>query len=211
MPRLLDRLRLGFRRFHRPAHAAENVLGKVRDKELNATTAVISAVLTALDRIKLIVTGLATTGAEPAGDDTKLIALLDQAATGEAAAAAAPEDEAIAATPEMHDLEPAAMSGEPVAGQQTIRVAVNVLEELMTLVGELVLTRNQLLQIARAGGTSLFSVPLQRLSHITTDLQEGVMKTRMQPIGSAWNKLPRLVRDLAHETGKKIALVLSKR
>ncbi len=50
------------------------------------------------------------------------------------------------------------------------------------------------------------SVPLQRLSHITTDLQEGVMKTRMQPIGSAWNKLPRLVRDLALETGKKIAL-----
>jgi two-component system chemotaxis sensor kinase CheA len=83
---------------------------------------------------------------------------------------------------------------------------VDVLEELMTLVGELVLTRNQLLQLSRAEGTSTFSVPLQRLSHITTDLQEGVMKTRMQPIGNAWNKLPRLVRDLAHETGKKIAL-----
>ena len=89
---------------------------------------------------------------------------------------------------------------------QTIRVTVDVLEELMTLVGELVLTRNQLLQLSRAGGTSAYSVPLQRLSHITTDLQEGVMKTRMQPIGSAWNKLPRLVRDLSLETGKKIAL-----
>jgi two-component system, chemotaxis family, sensor kinase CheA len=49
-------------------------------------------------------------------------------------------------------------------------------------------------------------VPLQRLSHITSDLQDGVMKTRMQPIGNAWAKLPRLVRDLARELGKKIEL-----
>ena len=197
---------LGLPRLEHVAHAAENVLGKVRDKELNATTTVISAVLAALDRIKLIVGGLATNGTEPVGDDTKLVAMLEQAATGDAPPAAASHDEAVAAIPEAQDAEQAGMQGDPVAGQQTIRVAVNVLEELMTLVGELVLTRNQLLQIARAGGSSAFSVPLQRLSHITTDLQEGVMKTRMQPIGSAWNKLPRLVRDLAHETGKRITL-----
>jgi two-component system chemotaxis sensor kinase CheA len=82
-----------------------------------------------------------------------------------------------------------------------------VLEDLMTLVSELVLTRNQLLQLARSQEENTgFAVPLQRLSHITSDLQEGVMKTRMQPIGNAWNKLPRLVRDLARETGKKIEL-----
>ena len=76
----------------------------------------------------------------------------------------------------------------------------------MTLVSELVLTRNQLLQLARTHENSAFTVPLQRLSHITSDLQEGVMKTRMQPIGIAWNKLPRLVRDLSHDMGKKIEL-----
>jgi two-component system chemotaxis sensor kinase CheA len=196
---------LGLPRLEHVAHAAENVLGKVRDKELQATTAVISAVLAALDRIKLIVAGLAATGTEPAGDDTKLIALLEQAATG---AAPAPEDAAHpqAEAPQPEAADAGAGIGSPSVSGQTIRVNVDVLEELMTLVGELVLTRNQLLQIARAGGTSAFSVPLQRLSHLTTDLQEGVMKTRMQPIGSAWNKLPRLVRDLAHETGKKIAL-----
>ena len=91
---------------------------------------------------------------------------------------------------------------------QTIRVTVDVLEDLMTLVSELVLTRNQLLQLARTQENSAFAVPLQRLSHITSDLQEGVMKTRMQPIGNAWNKLPRLVRDLSHEMGKKIELVM---
>ena len=76
----------------------------------------------------------------------------------------------------------------------------------MTLVSELVLTRNQLLQLARTQENNTFAVPLQRLSHITSDLQEGVMKTRMQPIGNAWNKLPRLVRDLAREMDKKIEL-----
>jgi two-component system chemotaxis sensor kinase CheA len=96
--------------------------------------------------------------------------------------------------------------GESGVAAQTIRVSVEVLEDLMTLVSELVLARNQLLQLARTQANSPFTVPLQRLSHITTDLQEGVMKTRMQPIGNAWNKLPRLVRDLARETGKKIEL-----
>ncbi|CAH0285106.1 Sensor histidine kinase RcsC [Roseomonas sp. CECT 9278] len=76
----------------------------------------------------------------------------------------------------------------------------------MTLVSELVLTRNQLMQLARAHHSDAFAVPLQRLSHITSDLQEGVMKTRMQPIGNAWSKLPRLVRDLSIELGKKIEL-----
>jgi two-component system chemotaxis sensor kinase CheA len=95
-----------------------------------------------------------------------------------------------------------------VAGTQTIRVTVDVLEDLMTLVSELVLTRNQLMQLARKQDSTDFAVPLQRLSHITSDLQEGVMKTRMQPIGNAWNKLPRIVRDLSRDMGKKIDLVM---
>ena len=88
----------------------------------------------------------------------------------------------------------------------SLRVNVDVLENLMTLVSEMVLTRNQLLQMVRGHEDSEFTVPIQRLSHITTDLQEGVMKTRMQPIGNAWAKLPRIVRDLSLETGKKIDL-----
>ena len=85
---------------------------------------------------------------------------------------------------------------ESAVAAQTIRVNVDVLENLMTLVSELVLTRNQLLQILRSQKDSEFAAPLQRLNHVTSDLQEGVMKTRMQPIGNAWAKLPRLVRDL---------------
>lgn len=103
-------------------------------------------------------------------------------------------------------------AGEEVAAEgdkvsnQSIRVNVDTLEHLMTMVSELVLTRNQLLEISRRNEDSEFKVPLQRLSSVTAELQEGVMKTRMQPIGNAWQKLPRIVRDLSGELGKHIEL-----
>ncbi|MBN8875140.1 MAG: chemotaxis protein CheW [Rhodospirillales bacterium] len=265
---------LGLPRLERVAHAAENVLGKVRDKTLTATPDIISVVLTAIDRIKAIVSGLAMTGTEPAGDDGPLIESLDATAAGHppvralatqvavpgdspadpspvtpataipaeppaepapiaaaapapaaaaaparAAAAAPPPPAAPAAAPvpppaaaaETDAAHPAPAAADQAGGPntvQTIRVTVDVLEDLMTLVSELVLTRNQLLQLARTQENSGFTVPLQRLSHITSDLQEGVMKTRMQPIGNAWNKLPRIVRDLARDMDKKIELVM---
>src|SRR3954451_2890288 len=95
--------------------------------------------------------------------------------------------------------------GDRVANQ-SIRVNVDTLEHLMTMVSELVLTRNQLLEISRRHEDTEFKVPLQRLSNVTAELQEGVMKTRMQPIGNAWQKLPRIVRDLSGELGKQIEL-----
>ena len=97
---------------------------------------------------------------------------------------------------------------ESATAASSIRVNVDVIENLMTLISELVLTRNQLLQMQRAQKDNEFKVPLQRLSHITSDLQDGVTRMRMQPIGNAWNKLPRIVRDLAVETGKKIELTM---
>jgi two-component system chemotaxis sensor kinase CheA len=267
---------LGLPRLERVAHAAENVLGKVRDGALTVTPEVVTQVLAGLDRVKLIVAGLAATESEPRGDDSALIAALDHVASGKATApvtpapaapapqhtaampmpqptAAVPVPQPTAAVPVPQPTAPvqappapapvraaeppvappvAAIAVEPIddapaapvaAGQaaadpaaadkapalQTIRVTVDVLEDLMTLVSELVLTRNQLLQLARTQESSTFAVPLQRLSHITSDLQEGVMKTRMQPIGNAWNKLPRIVRDLAREMDKKIELVMN--
>lgn len=93
-------------------------------------------------------------------------------------------------------------------GPQTIRVGVDALEHLMTVASELVLIRNQLLQLLRADPESPFAAPLHRLNQVTSELQEGVMTARMQPISGAWAKLPRLVRDLARDLGKKIDLQL---
>ena len=145
-----------------------------------------------------------------------------KAEAAEEAAAAEPEAAApaVPAVAEKKAAVPAAKAGgKAVAAKESgnaagaaaassIRVTVDVLEDLMTLVSELVLTRNQLLQMVRGHDDSEFTVPLQRLSHITSDLQEGVMKTRMQPIGNAWAKLPRIVRDLGVESGKKIELIM---
>lgn len=89
----------------------------------------------------------------------------------------------------------------------TLRVNVDTIEHLMTMVSELVLTRNQLLEVARRQEDAGLKAPLQRLSLITAELQDGVMKTRMQPIGNAWSKLPRIVRDLSAELGKRIELI----
>ncbi len=96
---------------------------------------------------------------------------------------------------------------EPDQAASSIRVNVDVIENLMTLISEIVLTRNQLMQIQRNLKSDAFKVPLQRLSHITSELQDGVTRMRMQPIGNAWAKLPRIVRDLCVESGKKIDLV----
>ena len=211
---------LGLSRLEKVAHSAETILGLYRDGSLKVTPQGITLIFAAVDAIRQIVMGLEQNGQEPEGDDSAVIAALDAAARGESVTlpkasevkvAAPVEAVPIAAAvappaPRAPEAQAEAQQTESAAAQQTIRVSVEVLEDLMTLVSELVLTRNQLMQLARVSSDSQISVPLQRLSHITSELQEGVMKTRMQPIGNAWAKLPRLVRDLANELGKKIDL-----
>jgi two-component system chemotaxis sensor kinase CheA len=90
------------------------------------------------------------------------------------------------------------------ATDSNIRVDVGLLDKLMNLVGELVLARNQILQFSTTQQDPVFLSTSQRLNLITTELQEGVMKTRMQPIGNIWARFPRLVRDLAMSCGKQV-------
>ena len=90
--------------------------------------------------------------------------------------------------------------------ETSIRVDVGLLDDLMTLVGELVLARNQIVQLTQAVDDTELQATTQRLNLITTELQEGAMKTRMQPVGTVWSKLPRLVRDVAVGCGKKVRI-----
>ncbi len=174
------------------AHAGETVLGRVRDGKLTVSTPVITAVLAGLDGIKAILRVLEATGREPEGGDADLIARLERVAAGEATAAGP-----AAAEPE----------GTAARAPQSIRVSVELLEQLMTTVSELVLTRNQLMQIARqAGEGDAYTAALQRLSQCVAEIQDGVMQTRMQPVSNAWAALPRMVRNLALDLGKKIEL-----
>ncbi|NDC37959.1 MAG: hypothetical protein EBZ48_07885 [Proteobacteria bacterium] len=88
----------------------------------------------------------------------------------------------------------------------SLRVDVNLLDKLMNLVGELVLARNQILQFTKSQIDGEFISTTQRLNLITSELQDGVMKTRMQPVSTIWNKLPRIVRDISQSCGKQVNL-----
>jgi len=245
---------IGLPRLESLAHAGETLLGKFRDGALDVTPEAVTLVLASIDRIKSLLSHLADSQAEPAGDDRDLIARLEDAAGGglqskllppivakvEAPVAVAelgddngrwdadqgrylrPGEVSLADLeaafraadgPEVREAKPAIVADQDAdrkagPGASTIRVNVEVLESMMTMVSELVLTRNQLMQMLRATSDSEFKTPLQRLSGITAELQDCVMKTRMQHIGSAWKKLPRIVRDAGQDLAKKIDLVM---
>jgi two-component system chemotaxis sensor kinase CheA len=99
----------------------------------------------------------------------------------------------------------------PAVSDTAIRVDVGLLDKLMTLVGELVLARNQIMQFSTSQEDASFLSTVQRLNLLTTELQVNVMKTRMQPIGNIWNKFPRVVRDLAIACGKQARIELEGR
>jgi two-component system chemotaxis sensor kinase CheA len=219
---------LGLPRLETLTHAAESLMGKFRDG-MPVTADAVTLILSTIDRIKSILDAIEKNEQEPAGDDADLIEQLGRMARGEVAAAPPPpppapieiEEPEPPQAPEKIEKAPAEKP-EKVAAERTeedrnggdrlanhsIRVNVDTLDHLMTTVSELVLTRNQLLEIVRRHEESDFKVPLQRLSNVTAELQEGVMKTRMQPIGNAWQKLPRVVRDLCAELGKDIELAM---
>ncbi len=198
----------GLSRMEKVAHAAEDVLAKMRDGALPVAPVTVGAVLRAVDIIKEILAGLEVENKEPEGDDsptlTSLKELLQIASIGSAASASAPAP-APAPAPGA-DPKPRPQGS---LAETSLRVGVEILDSLMNLVGELVLTRNQLTQIVHLDEGSRYQTPIQALNRITSDLQEAVMKTRMQPVGSSWAKLPRIVRDVSIATGKSVELVMS--
>ena len=88
----------------------------------------------------------------------------------------------------------------------SVRIPVDILDKLMSLASELVLSRNQLLQCSTRLNDSLLQVASRQFNLVTSELQEALMKTRMQPISNVWNKFPRMVREVAFKLGKQINL-----
>ncbi len=154
----------------------------------------------------------ATVEAAPLDDEQSAVSA---AQTAELAAAPAPpppnaaatvNKDASPATSGSADSKSRGASGQRSVADSTIRVDVTLLDNLMNLAGELVLSRNQMLQHSITYNDASLTATSQRLNLITTELQAEVMKTRMQPIGVIWNKFPRVVRDLGQASGKQITL-----
>ncbi len=221
---------LSFGKLERITHIAESILSQLRNGERELTPGLISLLLDTVDAVKAVLKSIEANGDEGEQDYGELCARLQQAgdAAGTAGAGVEPACLAgaaaqVAGAPAEAPVETSAEASKDPAGESaveaaaavakgpsiadsTIRVDVGLLDKLMNLVGELVLARNQILQFNARQEDAAFNANSQRLNLITSELQESVMKTRMQPIGMVWNKLPRLVRDVAASCHKQIAL-----
>src|SRR5579864_1512674 len=186
---------LGFAKLEKVAHAGESLLSLLRDGKLALSEEVTSGLLAMVDAVRCMLAAIQATEHDGENDYPKLRERLKQLqGDGEARPAPAP---VAPQSPEPRG---------PDSGVETVRVGVNLLDKLMNLVGELVLARNQLLQFSNTAQDAGLHTVSQRMNLIATELQEDVMKTRMQPIGNIWNKFPRTVRDLAHSCGKEVRL-----
>ena len=205
---------LGYARLEAVSHAGENLLGLLRDGKLVANAEMISALLDLLDGLRAILRSIETDGNEGQGSDgamvERLVALAEVGAEPRAASKSASivsEVEALSSREPLPGAEahPGA-SAQPNAADSTLRVDIGLLNRMMNLVGELVLTRNQILQ---ANSTDAEFTPLaRRLDMVTANLREVVMKARMQPVSHVFSKFPRLVRDLAQQLDKRVRLRL---
>jgi two-component system, chemotaxis family, sensor kinase CheA len=242
---------LGFDQMTELAHVFEDVLNKIRKKEISVGPAEIDLILESYDLLKVLIQRIEEKNKQPL-DLTSIVARLKAVASGASSKAkpaappppqnpepkAGPVEQAAAvaestvdeqASAEPAALEPATAAQAPAdqapaspnaagaqktAAESTIRVDVNRLDNLMNLVGELVLGRNRLSQISGIMGEEFESHQISRdlsetssqIDLITTELQLAVMKTRMVPIGKVFNKMPRLIRDLCRDMSKEIDL-----
>ncbi len=214
-------------------HAGENLLGALRSGQLALDAELSTALFAMIDQVRKYLANIEATGKEGGESGQALIDRLNQllaermgrsddsASTNRPCVAlplTLPKERTAAPTPsqtistappsnaELLPVVPSAEASHSTATDSTIRVDVALLDKLMTRVGELVLARNQILQFTSTLGDSDLLNASQRLNLITTELQEGVMKTRMQPIGNVWSKFPRLVRDLAAICGKEVRI-----
>ncbi|MCG8555939.1 MAG: chemotaxis protein CheW [Proteobacteria bacterium] len=197
----------GFSRLESIAHSAEHVLNRLRDGHLRLDAEITEVLLRAVDAIQEILRCIEETQTEGETKDLDaLIALLNQVsgsapdALDRSASAASVGAEEATSTPGIKDKANGATS------DNSIRVNIELLDKLMNLVGELVLARNQIVQFTSDTSDAGLVTTCQRLNLITSELQAGIMKARMQPINNIWGRFPRIVRDLAKECGKKVRL-----
>ena len=194
---------LGFRRLEALTHVGESLLGSIRGGELQLDAAVTTSLLRLVDAVREVLARIESTGDEGEADHGDVIAELERRLTrvgppppsgGGEAPAESHEDVEEGAGVETGHLTP----------ETSIRVDVSVLDKLMDLVGELVLARSQIGELAADDEEGPLSLPYRQLRIVSGELQEGVMRARLQSVGTVTGKFRRVVRDLATALGKQV-------
>lgn len=227
---------MGFSATEAAAHEGENLLSGLAEGELDLSAGTTTALLSLVDVLRQALVEIETSGNEQGIDYAPLLETLkrlqgsdglDQPSQQEVATpspATEPAETAVETPTPAPAQSPAQVANDPTppetsesappatrspsVADTSIRVDVRLLDMLMDQVGELVLARNRIMQFGKHQDDRQILAAYQRLDLITSELQEGVMKTRMQPIGTIWNKFPRVVRDLARGCGKQVQLIM---
>jgi len=181
----------------RLSHSGEDLLDQFRKSSGSAiSSAHVDLLLRLGDSMRLVLNAIQATGQEGTHNFEGLLAAIQNPVVGNQAWADSQTTSA--------DEPP-----EPQINDTSLRVDIALLDHLMNLAGELVLSRNQLVQTTKDHRDNNLRAIIHKLNSVTSELQECVMKTRVQPIASLWDKLPRVVRDASHDTNKKINLTTS--
>ena len=209
------------KRLEKLSHAGESLLGKIRAGQAELDFEKSTRLLEMNDILRQIIEGVESNRIEPAGDDQELIAVLlglsqhekaspieSSATTVTAVTEVLVEEliqEQIRESSESPEITLASSSGQEVV--VPVKVNPDVLDKLMNIASEMVLARNRLLPFSQQSSDKLFTSAVRSIDLLTLELQERMMKMRMQPIFHIWDKFPRLVRDVSAECGKKVRLL----
>lgn len=219
---------LGLAKINDLAHSLENVLNKMRSRELATTSAIVDLLLRSSDMLRTLINAIGSAREDSCDFNiepfvTKLdylnefgvcrdtdSVLLEGTPIAEANPVHVPAAAQLTAASVESSPPPAAMPtlghDHAAAVETNIRVSVQVLDKLMNLAGELVLSRNQLLQSVTQSGHSGLEAVSARVDQVTSELQEAIMQTRMQPLAHVFSRFPRVVRDLSAKLGKQCEL-----
>ena len=219
-----------FKRLEKISHAGESLLGKIRDGQLSLDLNKSNVLLQMIDILRIIIEGIEKNKTEPAGEDTLLISSIGNLARGNEQAINDDASEHLVAdsneTLHSESINQADLSDTEVrvnlstndnlntpAIQETqenntpVRINLDTLDKLMNLASEMVLARNRLLPFADNSADLQFTNTVHSIDLLTLELQERMMKMRMQSISHVWSKFPRLIRDAANQTNKKVTLI----
>jgi len=209
---------LGMTKLNDLAHSLENILNMLRTSELVPNPAIIDVMLRSADRLKELVNDIHNSND---ADISNYVDALEQITTGEQPEAPCdtssfdkpapvnctdPDPQDLRTGTDSETTKPSTPAASPAPPEASIRVPVNVLDRLMNLAGELVLSRNQLLQAIATQTESGIAAITSRLDQITNEVQHSITQTRMQQIGTVFSKFPRIVRDLSSRLGKQCGL-----
>ena len=196
---------LGFVKLERIAHAAESLLAGLRDGSLSITPQTAGVLLATGDVLRRILGQIEASGTDGEDDHDALVEELGRLREAPGARLGPPPAAETQPAPRLVGSGGGGRMRSTVT-DTTVRVDVTLLDRLMTLVGELVLARNHLVELASDRVDPSLASATQSVDHITAELQEGVMKTRLQPIRTAWGTFPRVVRDLAVALDKRVRI-----